>query len=146
MGEPPTAPESDPAAADGVTSDRGWRRLRARVRRLPRSVLLVLLALLLLPLWLSLPTSRPVQIVVRDPASLTRLDLAWLEAPSLTPLRRSTYHFAPGEAPARLTTELRAARGSYVLQIATERGAERQQVEREVQVGTMASTIQIAVP
>ncbi|MBW2524088.1 MAG: hypothetical protein JRI23_07930 [Deltaproteobacteria bacterium] len=124
---------------------RRWVTWRRRAQRLPRSLLLLGLVLVLLPLWLTLPTSHPLELTVVEPATLTRLELAWLEEGDGAPLRRTTYHFQRGSAPPRIVTELRATRGRYLLQTLTERGAERRHQDHRIEVGLLSSELRVVV-
>jgi len=127
------------------TGSNRWVTWRRRARRLPRSLLLLALVVVLLPLWLMLPTSRAVQLTLRDPTTLTRLEVAWLEADGRVPLKRTTHQFQRGRAPATITTEVRAMRGSYLLEVYTERGSERRHEEHPVRIGLVAPELDIVV-
>jgi len=115
--------------------------LLAKLRQnAPRLLLLVGAAGAAYVLVPHVPHERAVTLELDDPASVTAVEVAWStvprdDAPDPEPFQGGTWRFAAGQAPARLSTAVRAADGRYALDVSVERSTGREHVHKVMTLG-----------
>ncbi len=62
-----------------------------------------------------LPREREVELKVADPVSVVSVDVSW--STGAEPIHGGTWHFAPGKAPAALTSKVTLPDGRYDLDV-----------------------------
>lgn len=88
------------------------------------------------------PHDRDVELRLTDPASVTRVEIAWFEEGAAAPLRTGVWRFERGKAPASLSTRFQGADGRYVVETAIDRSEDHHEERRTVDVNADA----IALP
>jgi hypothetical protein len=120
----------------GVATPAGPRALLATIRQKYAAWILVAGAVIAAVAFVPhLPRERHVDLRLDEPASVTGVDLAWRSLNEPAPVQGTSWHFALGQAPLTLPTNVSLVDGRYDLDIMIHRGVEHQQLHRSITLG-----------